>query len=102
MKEDVFALSSSKRGFRLDVPDFRRTAYDFASPLSGTMEANGSPTRGIELPTVGDLFIAYLQRNPGRRHLPTILLFLDAMSEALPCRRWCFSGEVCRNRASPA
>jgi hypothetical protein len=42
-----------------------------------------SPLTGVQ--TV-DLMMAYMQRRPDQRHKPTMLIVIEALKEAFPCR----------------
>jgi Rap1a immunity proteins len=42
-----------------------------------------SPVTGVQ--TI-DLMLAYMQRHPDQRHKPTMLILIEALKEAFPCR----------------
>lgn len=44
-----------------------------------------TPAYGGSIGQYADVFVQYLGDNPGRRHLPAIMLFREAMARAFPC-----------------
>lgn len=48
-------------------------------------QGNSCIPAGVTNGQVWDLFVKYLQENPDKRHLPTIILLASATIEAWPC-----------------